>query len=226
VVIQSDASLQGWGAVCNGTRTGGPWSQVEQEMHILSCLELLAATLAVQTFLKGQTAVSVLLQLDNQTAVVYINNLGRQYPHCWHSLRRSSGCGPYPRTLFLLRNTSRGSPIARQMSSPRPKQIERIGAYTLSYSEKSIFCGASWRWTTVFESRLLNQLPQFFSWKPDPLVGPQTPSVGSTERICESSMVSGWQSSFTSEEPECSGNSGGPSVEEPIVVFSSTRDAI
>jgi len=63
-MIQSDASLQGWGTVCNGTRTGGPWSQVEQEMHI-NCMELLAATLAVQTFLKGQTVVSVLLQLDN-----------------------------------------------------------------------------------------------------------------------------------------------------------------
>jgi len=36
------------------------WNQVEQEMHI-NCLELLAATLAVQTFLKDQTAVSVLL---------------------------------------------------------------------------------------------------------------------------------------------------------------------
>ena len=75
VVIKSDASLQGWGAVCRGTRTGGPWSQEEQEMHI-NCLELLAATLAVQSFLKNQVGVSVLLQLDNQTAVAYINNLG------------------------------------------------------------------------------------------------------------------------------------------------------
>ena len=38
--------------------------------------KLLAATLAVQSFLKDHTAVSVLLQLNNQTAVAYINNLG------------------------------------------------------------------------------------------------------------------------------------------------------
>ena len=44
VIIRSDASLQGWGAVCNGTRTGGCWSHLEQGMHI-NCLELLAATL-------------------------------------------------------------------------------------------------------------------------------------------------------------------------------------
>jgi len=75
VTIRSDASLQGWGAVCNGTRMGGPWSQLEQGMHI-NCLELVAATLAVKTFLKGQSGTSVLLQLDNQTAVACINNMG------------------------------------------------------------------------------------------------------------------------------------------------------
>jgi len=52
VTIRSDASLQGWGAVCNGTGTGGPWSQLEQGMHI-NWLELLVATLAVKTLLKG-----------------------------------------------------------------------------------------------------------------------------------------------------------------------------
>ena len=75
VIIRSDASLQGWGAVCNGVRTGGPWSQSEQQLHI-NCLELLAATLAVKSFLKDQEGSSVLLQLDNQTAVAYINNMG------------------------------------------------------------------------------------------------------------------------------------------------------
>ena len=44
-------------------------------MHINS-LELLAATLAVKSFVKDQKGISVLLQLDNQTAVAYINNLG------------------------------------------------------------------------------------------------------------------------------------------------------
>ena len=50
VIIRSNASLQGWGVVCNGTRTGRPWSHSEQEMYI-NCLELLAATLATKTLL-------------------------------------------------------------------------------------------------------------------------------------------------------------------------------
>lgn len=48
--IESDASLIGWGTYCQGTRTGGPWSQEEKNLH-MNCLELLAATLAVKKFL-------------------------------------------------------------------------------------------------------------------------------------------------------------------------------
>ena len=75
VTISSDASQMGWGTTCAETRTGGAWSVQEQAMHINS-LELLAATLAVTTFLKHASGISVLLQLDNATAVAYINNIG------------------------------------------------------------------------------------------------------------------------------------------------------
>ena len=75
LTIDSDASLQGWGACCNHQRTGGPWSTQECRMHI-NCLELLAATLATQTFAKFRTGISILLRIDNTTAVAYINHLG------------------------------------------------------------------------------------------------------------------------------------------------------
>jgi len=47
MIINSDASLQGWGARCGIQTTRGAWSQRETTLHI-NCLELLAATLAVQ----------------------------------------------------------------------------------------------------------------------------------------------------------------------------------
>ena len=40
------------GGLCNGICTGGPWSLDEQSLHI-NCLELLAATLTIQTFTEG-----------------------------------------------------------------------------------------------------------------------------------------------------------------------------
>jgi len=77
MTITSDASLKGWGATCNGIRTRGPWSPSEQSLHI-NCLELLAATLAIQSFAKEKSGISILLQLDNSTAVAYINRRGGQ----------------------------------------------------------------------------------------------------------------------------------------------------
>ena len=46
MVIESDASTQGWGAMCGGVRTGSPWSTEERQWHI-NCLEALAAFHAV-----------------------------------------------------------------------------------------------------------------------------------------------------------------------------------
>ena len=54
MIIESDASLTGWGAACQGQRTVGPWTLQEAQMHI-NCLELLAATFAVHTFAKARS---------------------------------------------------------------------------------------------------------------------------------------------------------------------------
>ncbi len=69
LIIESDASTQGWGATCQGSDTGGPWSAQEKTWHI-NCLELLAA---LKAFVKNRTR---LVKLDNMSAVAYINNQG------------------------------------------------------------------------------------------------------------------------------------------------------
>ena len=84
LTITSDASLQGWGATCNGIRTRGPWSPQEQTLHI-NCLELLAATLAVQTFAKEKSGITILLKIDNTFAVAYINRMGGLYQLRYHA---------------------------------------------------------------------------------------------------------------------------------------------
>ena len=97
MVICSDASLAGWEAVCGKTRTGGPWSPSEQELHI-NCLELKAATLALQSLVKDRTGISVLLQLDSQTAVSYINHLGGQFLPSSQIWQKICGCGLFAGT--------------------------------------------------------------------------------------------------------------------------------
>ena len=86
LTIRTDASLLGWGATCNGTSTGGRWSVEEAEQHI-NCLELKAAILALKAFLRIGMQPSprslghhpprhILLEMDNTTAVAYVNRRG------------------------------------------------------------------------------------------------------------------------------------------------------
>ena len=70
VHIETDASHRGWGAICQGVRTGGPWSREEQMLHI-HCLELLGAFLAFQCFSKDRRSIHVLLKMDNTSAITY-----------------------------------------------------------------------------------------------------------------------------------------------------------
>ena len=74
LTIELDASTQGWGASHQSTSTGRPW--FPQKKYHINCLELLAATLALITFVKHKIGISVLMKIDNTTAVAYINNQG------------------------------------------------------------------------------------------------------------------------------------------------------
>ncbi|XP_068692317.1 uncharacterized protein [Montipora foliosa] len=75
MIITTDASKKGWGAVHQSFQTNGRWSQEESLQHI-NYLELKASFLALKAFLKDKSHVSVSLQLDNTTAIAYINNKG------------------------------------------------------------------------------------------------------------------------------------------------------
>ena len=82
MVIESGASHLGWGATLKGQglRTGGQWSTSEQEMHI-NCLELLAASLVIQTFTKEKRNIRILVRTDNVSTRAYINHFGGT--HSW-----------------------------------------------------------------------------------------------------------------------------------------------
>lgn len=79
--IFSDASLSGWGACCGELRTHGWWSEIERTGYI-NFLELKAAFYALKCFAFDVRNCDILLQLDNTTAISYVNRFGSiQYPH-------------------------------------------------------------------------------------------------------------------------------------------------
>ena len=75
MVVETDASILGWGTHCKGVQTGGLWSQAEQRNH-KNYLELLAATFAVKAFTKDKQNIQVHLRMDNRTAVFYVSLMG------------------------------------------------------------------------------------------------------------------------------------------------------
>jgi len=75
MVIETNASLMGWGAVCEGVRTGGLWS-IQERRHHINVLELKAGMLTVQVFVKNKQNIHVHLQMDKTLALVYISWMG------------------------------------------------------------------------------------------------------------------------------------------------------
>lgn len=75
IAITPDASNFGWGAVCNGTKTGGPWAKDEADSHI-NYLEMKAVLLGLKSLYNNTTGKHIRVQSDNTTTVSYINEVG------------------------------------------------------------------------------------------------------------------------------------------------------
>ena len=73
--IQSDASLEGWGGVLEGSTTRGLWSAGDRSLHINN-LELMALFNCLKEFRHKIQGSTVLCQLDNSTAVWYLKKEG------------------------------------------------------------------------------------------------------------------------------------------------------
>ncbi len=77
VVVTTDASTLGWGAVCEGMPASGQWSEPQIRWHI-NRLELEAVFLALKEFQTQLERQHVLIRTDNTSVVSYINRPGRR----------------------------------------------------------------------------------------------------------------------------------------------------
>ncbi len=166
LTTDSDASLSGWGATCGDQRTGGPWSSQERHMHI-NCLELLAATLAVQTFTKNLKEVSVLMRIDNTTAVAYVNHKGGTASQELVDLTKNLWMWCLERNVVLTAQHLPG--VLNQIADSESRKVWDQTDWKLStliFGKINQLYGPIQ--VDLFATRLTNQVPTFFSWKPDP----------------------------------------------------------
>ncbi len=75
LLLATDASLTGWGAVMSGRSARGLWSGRHLIWHI-KCLEMLAVYRALKYFLPDLRGHHVLVRTDNTAVVSYINHQG------------------------------------------------------------------------------------------------------------------------------------------------------
>lgn len=73
--IFTDASLTGWGAVCDTHTANGNWKDSELSLHI-NVLELKAAYFGLKIFATNVRDCNILLRIDNTTAICYVNRMG------------------------------------------------------------------------------------------------------------------------------------------------------
>ncbi|CAB3993566.1 reverse transcriptase [Paramuricea clavata] len=167
LVITTDASMRGWGAVCQGVHTRGLWTpQAATSLHI-NALELKAAFCAVRAFIAKKTQLHVHLRMDNKTAITYILKMGGT------------------RSPILLR-------IAQELwDYALQNQISLTAEYLLGesnheadwesrhYQDPSdwklnphVFQTLNTQWgpleIDLFANRLNTQMKSFVSWFPDP----------------------------------------------------------
>ena len=148
-------------------RTGGPWSNREKQQHI-NCLELLAAMLALQTFTKNLNDVSILLRLDNSTAVAYINNKGGTVLKELILLTRSLWVWCLERNIKIVAQHLSGSSnkIADEDSCTLRDHSDWMLNPQVFNKINRVFVPLE---VDVFASRLTSQLPIFYSWTQTPL---------------------------------------------------------
>jgi hypothetical protein len=168
LIIETDASRKGWGAYCDGVRTGGPWSFEEKRLHI-NCLELLAGSLAIKTFTKSRAcSAHVKLLMDSASPVAYINKMGGTHSQGLAKLAIDLWEWCFQKDMMVSAQHLPGYLNVR--ADQESRVIQDSSDWKL---DLSVFQALLNRWgpfeVDLFASRLTHQLPKFASWKPDPM---------------------------------------------------------
>ena len=148
-----------------GLKRGSRWSPEEGQYHI-NCLEILAASFAVKTFLKHKSDLSVLLLIDNTTAVAYLNHLGGTVSPKVTEITKDLWMWCLQRSITLR---TQHLPGKENITADEESRVIRDKSDWML--NPSIFHRIQKNlgpvYLDLFASRLL---PRFFSWRPDPLV--------------------------------------------------------
>lgn len=166
LVLTTDASNEGWGAVCQEIRTGGNWAVSELELHI-NAKELLAAFLGLKAFVRSKSHILVHLRMDNISAVAYVNRMGGTKSKPLTKLMKEIWDWCSTRGIILTAEYLPGK--LNSIADWESRNLNDSGDWML---DKNIFehisnimgkCQVD-----LFATRLNYQIQKFISWRNDP----------------------------------------------------------
>ena len=158
--------MKGWGASCQRSSIGGPWSNEESQFHI-NILELRAAQLIIKTFTQTREVTSIYLQMDNMTALSYIAKMGGTKnsqliaisQEIWNYLIKKNitiSLEHLPGLLNVIADRE-----SRNVADSSEWKLNRKVFLKITFIPGKPMID-------LFASRVSHQLPAYISWKLDP----------------------------------------------------------
>ena len=165
-IMDTDASLLGWGAIFGDEKTSGRWTVSESESHI-NVLELLAVLFSLMSFFKDKATDHVRVRSDSITAVTYINKMGGI---------KSMACDTVAKNIWLFCKQKNMWISAEHLpgidNSNADYESRKFNDDTEWTLEKKYFDCIKNQFgdfsIDLFASRLNSQLERYVSWRPDP----------------------------------------------------------
>ena len=165
ITIQTDSSLEGYGAVFESKKFGGRWSESEKRLHI-NALEMLAILFAVKVLKKEISGKHIKILSDSTTAISYVNNFGGL---------KSIECDKISKQIweFCIRHdiwlTCSHIPGVQNEADKPSRVFQDHIEWELDQNVFYAVCKSFGKPDIdLFATRLNAKLTRFCSWKPDP----------------------------------------------------------
>ncbi|EYC23896.1 hypothetical protein Y032_0014g2204 [Ancylostoma ceylanicum] len=166
MVISSDASDQGWGACCGEQTARGRWSISEKAWHINE-RELTACFFGLRCFAEKMRNSTVKVELDNTTAVWYLNKRGGTKSRALNLIALTIARWCLARGIHLIAcyrpgvENVRADALSRNFEDSSDFSLDPVTAMSLFQ-----------RWgvpeVDLFASRSNAKCQKYFSFLPDP----------------------------------------------------------
>ena len=145
LILTTDASLLGWGAVFNGMETGGHWNAEEQGFHT-NYLEMKALLLGLKSLCPNAHDTHICVQSDNTTAVTYICAMGGVKSETCNDMALQIWEWCIARQIWLSARHIPGSKKSKLSQLHEHSKIQLNGHCQTKFFNPFLVTGAPFKW--------------------------------------------------------------------------------